>query len=113
VIGPALFGPQEPVEAMQREFKKRRDAIVSGLNRIEGISCRMPAGAFYVFPNITAWGMPAKLAADRLLQEAGVAALGGTAFGEMGEGYLRLSYANSIENINEALRRIETWVKGL
>jgi aspartate/methionine/tyrosine aminotransferase len=113
VIGPALFGPQGPVEAMQREFKKRRDTIVSGLNRIEGISCRMPVGAFYVFPNITALGLPAKLAADRLLQEAGVAALGGTAFGEMGEGYLRLSYANSIENINEALRRIETWVKGL
>ena len=73
----------------------------------------MPAGAFYVFPNVTALGLPSKLTADRLLQEAGVAALGGTAFGEEGEGYLRLSYANSVENINEALNRIETWVKGL
>lgn len=113
VIGPALFGPQEPVAAMQREFKTRRDAIVSGLDRIPGITCKMPAGAFYAFPNVSALGMPAKLAADRLLQEAGVAALGGTAFGEQGEGYLRLSYANSIENIKEALSRIETWVKGL
>ena len=113
VIGPALFGPQEPVESMLSEFKKRRDLIVGGLNRIQGMTCRQPSGAFYVFPNITAWGLTSKLAADRLLQEAGVAALGGTAFGQMGEGYLRLSYANSIENIEQALARIERWVKEL
>lgn len=113
VIEPALFGPNEVVEMMRCEFQKRRDTIVEGLNQIGGITCRLPAGAFYVFPNIRALGLSSKETADRLLQEAGVAALGGTSFGREGEGYLRFSYANSIENIQEALKRINDWVKTL
>jgi aspartate/methionine/tyrosine aminotransferase len=88
------------------EFRRRRDAIVEGLRRVPGISCVRPKGAFYVFPNITGTGFSSRALADRLLDEAGVACLSGTAFGEFGEGYLRLSYANSMENIEEALRRI-------
>jgi aspartate/methionine/tyrosine aminotransferase len=102
----ALTGPQEPVEAMVAEFKKRRDLIVDGLNAIPGVTCRKPLGAFYVFPNVSALGLPSKELADRLLDEAGVAVLTGTAFGAYGEGYLRLSYANSIPNIEKALDRI-------
>ncbi len=113
VIGPALFGPQEPVENMRREFQRRRDAIVDGLNRIEPLVCRKPQGAFYVFPNISKLGLSAQAMADRLLQESGVAALAGTAFGKYGEGYLRFSYANSIENINIGLERIADFVSKL
>ena len=102
----ALTGPQEPVEAMVAEFKARRDLIVDGLNAIPGITCRKPLGAFYVFPNVRGLGLPSKQLADRLLDEAGVAGLAGTAFGAHGEGYLRLSYANSQENIKKALDRI-------
>jgi aspartate/methionine/tyrosine aminotransferase len=113
VIGPALFGPQDSVEAMRREFQTRRDAIVEGLNRIPGFSCKRPSGAFYVFPNISELGMTAKRAEERLLNEAGVAALAGTSFGQMGEGHLRFSYANSIENIHHALDQIADWVTHL
>src|SRR6476660_4207671 len=106
----ALRGPQESVDAMCEEFNKRRDVMVAGLNKIKGFSCRLPKGAFYVFPNITGTGWPSKKLADALLQEAGVAGLSGTAFGGFGEGYLRFSVANSIENIEKALERIGGWV---
>jgi len=105
----ALRGPQESVDQMCAEFKKRRDVMVAGLNKIKGFSCRSPKGAFYVFPNITRTGWPSKKLADALLDDAGVAALSGTAFGEFGEGYLRFSVANSIENIEKALERIGAW----
>lgn len=109
----ALTGPQDAVHEMVAEFRRRRDIIVAGLNTIPGISCVMPHGAFYAFPNVRSLGMPSKKLADHLLQEGGVAVLGGTAFGEYGEGYLRLSYANSVENIQLALERIETTVRKL
>jgi aspartate/methionine/tyrosine aminotransferase len=102
----ALAGPQGEVSKMVAEFKRRRDVIVDGLNTIPGVRCHKPLGAFYVFPNITATGKPSKFLADYLLNEAGVAALSGTAFGAFGEGYLRFSYANSVENIQIALERI-------
>jgi len=107
----ALRGPQNSVDAMCAEFKKRRDVMVNGLNKIKGFSCRLPKGAFYVFPNITGTGWPSKKLADALLEDAGVAALSGTAFGDFGEGYLRFSVANSIENIEKALDRVGTWVE--
>lgn len=113
VIGPALFGSRTEVGLMCDEFRQRRDLVVNGLNRIPGISCRKPSGAFYVFPNIFSLGIPSKEVERRLLEEAGVAALAGTSFGSRGEGYLRLSYANSRENLREALQRIEAWVAGL
>lgn len=102
----ALKGSQEEPTKMIAEFKKRRDVIVKGLNNIPGLSSRMPSGAFYVFPNIKATGFSSQELASRLLHEAGVSALSGTAFGEYGEGHLRFSYATSIENINEALSRV-------
>jgi aspartate/methionine/tyrosine aminotransferase len=102
----ALQGPWEPVEQMVAEFRRRRDVIVAGLNGIPGISCLEPQGAFYVFPNITGTGLTSAELAALLLQDAGVAALGGTAFGTYGEGYLRFSYANSVENIRAALDAI-------
>jgi aspartate/methionine/tyrosine aminotransferase len=104
----ALTGPQDDVAAMVEEFRHRRDVIVAGLNNIPGLSCVMPHGAFYAFPNVRSLGLPCKQIADYLLQEGGVAVLGGTSFGEYGEGHLRLSYANSVENINLALERIES-----
>ena len=107
----ALRGSQKSVDAMRAEFKKRRDVMVAGLNKIKGFSCRVPHGAFYVFPNITKTGWPSKKLADALLEDAGVAALSGTAFGDFGEGYLRFSVANSIENIEKALDRIDAWTK--
>jgi aspartate/methionine/tyrosine aminotransferase len=107
----ALRGPQASVDKMCAEFKKRRDVMVAGLNKIKGFSCRVPHGAFYVFPNITKTGWPSKKLADALLDDAGVAALSGTAFGNFGEGYLRFSVANSIENIEKALDRVGAWVK--
>ncbi|MEM2419820.1 MAG: pyridoxal phosphate-dependent aminotransferase [Candidatus Bathyarchaeia archaeon] len=103
----ALRGPQDSVDRMVAEFKKRREVIVEGLNKIKGITCKKPKGAFYVFPNITGTGMHSKELSDHLLNEAGVAVLPGTSFGKYGEGYLRISFANSIENIKEALKRIE------
>ena len=107
----ALRGPQDVVDTMRTEFQKRRDVMVAGLNKIKGFSCRLPKGAFYVFPNITKTGWPSKKLADALLDDAGVAALSGTAFGDFGEGYLRFSVANSIENIEKALGRIGDWTK--
>jgi aspartate/methionine/tyrosine aminotransferase len=99
----ALEGPWEPVDDMVAEFRRRRDVIVSGLNDIPGISCLEPQGAFYLFPNITGTGLTSAELQARLLADAGVAALSGTAFGRYGEGYLRFSYANSVENIRSAL----------
>lgn len=109
----ALEGPQDEVDRMVAEFKKRRDYIVKGLNSIDGITCMLPQGAFYVFPNITGTGINSKELADYLLEKANVAVLGGTAFGNYGEGYLRLSYANSIENIKRALDRIDKAVRAI
>jgi len=99
----ALGGPWEPVERMVGEFRRRRSVIVAGLNDIPGITCLEPHGAFYVFPNITGTGLTSSELAGRLLDDAGIAALSGTAFGRYGEGYLRFSYANSVENIQTAL----------
>lgn len=107
----ALKGDQSSVEKMRLEFMRRRDSFVAGLNRIKGFSCRMPKGAFYVFPNITRTGWKSKLLADALLEDAGIACLSGTAFGDFGEGYLRFSVANSLENLDKAQRRIEDWTK--
>jgi aspartate/methionine/tyrosine aminotransferase len=106
----ALRGDQSSVEHMCSEFQRRRDMFVAGLNRIKGFSCRMPKGAFYVFPNITATGWKSKALADALLEEAGVACLSGTSFGAFGEGYLRFSIANSMGNLGRALERIERWI---
>ncbi len=103
----ALQGPQDAVAAMVAEFKRRRDFVVARLNQIAGVSCLCPHGAFYAFPNIQSTGLPSKHLADLLLQEAGVATLSGTAFGAYGEGYLRLSYANSLDNHARACDRIE------
>jgi aspartate aminotransferase len=107
----ALRGDQSSVDRMSHEFQSRRDAFVAGLNKIKGFSCRMPKGAFYTFPNITKTGLPSKKLADALLEEAGVACLSGTAFGEYGEGYLRFSVANSLDNLNKALARVDEWTK--
>ncbi len=103
----ALTGPQKDVEDMVTQFRLRRDAIVAGLNKLPGFTCRTPKAAFYVFPNIKGTGKGSKELADLLLNKAGVACLSGTAFGAGGEGYLRFSYANSIENIQLALAKIE------
>jgi len=108
-----LRGPQDAVDKMIAEFHRRRDIIVEGLNAIDGITCKKPQGAFYVFPNITGTGLNSQEFADMMLNEAGVACLSGTAFGEYGEGYIRFSYANSIENIKEALSRIEKVLAGV
>ena len=107
----ALRGPQDSVDSMREEFRRRRAVIVDGLNGIPGFRCRQPHGAFYAFPNIRETGKSSKQVADALLSEAGVACLAGTAFGEGGEGYLRFSFANSVENIRKALERIEGWTK--
>jgi aspartate/methionine/tyrosine aminotransferase len=103
----ALTGPRDEVDAMRAEFRRRRDAVVSGLNRLPQVTCAMPRGAFYAFPNVAATGLRSKELADRLLDEAGVAVLSGTAFGEYGEGHVRLSYANTLENIEAALQAME------
>jgi len=102
----ALQGPQDDVTTMVTEFRKRRDVIVKRLNEIPGFRCSTPAGAFYAFPNVTGTGVSSKDLADLLLNEAGVACLNGTAFGKHGDGYLRFSYASSLTNIEEAMRRI-------
>ncbi len=103
----ALKGPQDGVSKMVAEFSKRRETIVDGLNKIDNVSCLTPDGAFYVFPNVSKFGLKSAELAERILNEAGVAALSGTSFGEFGEGYIRLSYANSIENIKKALDRLK------
>jgi aspartate/methionine/tyrosine aminotransferase len=105
----ALRGDQSSVDHMRDEFQRRRDAFVTRLNKIRGFRCCMPRGAFYVFPNVTGTGWKSKPLADALLEEAGVACLSGTSFGEFGEGFLRFSIANSMENLNRALERIEKW----
>ncbi len=107
----ALTGDQSDVLAMVEEFHRRRDIIVDGLNALEGIQCLKPKGAFYVFPNIRGTGFSSKELATRLLDEAGVAALSGTSFGAHGDGFLRFSYANSVDNIQEALKRLESFLK--
>src|SRR5213596_3910487 len=107
----AIRGDQSSVDGMRAEFHRRRDAFVAGLNRIKGFSCRMPKGAFYVFPNITKTHWKSKKLADALLEDAGVACLSGTAFGDFGEGYLRFSVANSLENLNQALQRLDRWTQ--
>ncbi len=109
----ALEGPQDAVRRMIAAFAERRQVIVEGLNRIPGFRCAASPGAFYVFPNITASGMTSAQLGDYLLQEAGVAALSGGSFGPYGEGYLRFSYANSIENIRKALERIDAAMKAV
>ncbi len=103
----ALNGPQTSVTKMVTEFKKRRDVIVKGLNALPGVTCKTPNAAFYVFPNITGTGLKSKELADALLNTAGVACLPGTSFGALGEGYLRFSYANSVENIEKALKAMK------
>ncbi len=106
----AVRGDQSSVDNMREEFRRRRDGFVAKLNKIKGFSCRIPRGAFYAFPNITGTGWKSKPLADALLEEAGVACLSGASFGEFGEGYLRFSIANSMENLQRALARIEEWV---
>jgi aspartate aminotransferase len=108
----ALEGPQDCVTAMVREFRQRRDAMVKGLNEIPGFRCSLPAGAFYAFPNIKGTGRSSKDLADFVLNEAGVASLSGSSFGEYGEGYLRFSYANSLPNILEAIERMRQALGG-
>lgn len=108
----ALEGPWEPVEQMVGELRRRRDVVVAGLRQIPGISCNEPQGAFYAFPNVADLGTTSGVLAERLLHEANVACLPGTAFGPAGEGYLRLSYANSVENLLEALAGIGAVVAG-
>ena len=107
----AVTGPQDRVEVMVAEYQRRRDAIVEGLNAIPGFVCQKPQGAFYVFPNITGTGMSSNDLANLILEKAGVALLPGNSFGKCGEGYLRLSYANSIENIKRGLERINAAVE--
>jgi aspartate/methionine/tyrosine aminotransferase len=109
----ALVGPQDDVEAMVVEFKARRDLVVTGLNAIPGIRCATPVGAFYAFPSIAGTGLSGAELADRLLHEAGVCVLAGTAFGGVGTEHIRISYANSRENLTEALGRIGRFVEGL
>jgi aspartate aminotransferase len=105
----AIHGSQSSVDRMRNEFRRRRDFFVAGLNQIRGFSCRVPKGTFYVFPNITQTGWGSKALADALLQDAGIACLSGTEFGNSGEGFLRFSVANSLENLERALCRIDAW----
>ncbi len=112
-IKEAITGPQDDANKMVQEFNKRRDVIVDGLNAIDGITCKRPLGAFYVFPNIKKFGKTSKEMEVYLLENYSVAALAGTSFGKFGEGYLRFSYANSIENINKALGRVKEAVSKL
>jgi aspartate/methionine/tyrosine aminotransferase len=108
----ALTGPQDGVNAMIREFRARRELVVEGLNRIPGIECAMPAGAFYVFPRVSGTGMDGATFADRLLTERGVCVLSGTAFGRVGAGHVRISYATSREHLAEAIEQIAAFVAG-
>ena len=104
----ALEGPQDSVGMMMEEFTKRRDLVVAGLNSLPGITCPEPKGAFYAFPNITGTGLSSKEFAEKAMYEAGVALLAGTAFGSFGDGYVRISFANSQENLLEAIQRLRT-----
>ena len=107
----AMNGPQDDADHIVNEFKKRRDIIVNGLNNIKGIRCPMPKGAFYIFPNVEGTGMTSREFADGLLEEGGVAGLAGESFGKYGKGCVRFSFANSAENIERALERIDNFVK--
>jgi len=107
----ALQGPQDDVEIMKAEFRRRRDAFCAGLNSVPGWKCQVPGGAFYAFANIKATGRSSKEVADALLSEAGVACLDGAGFGEFGKGFIRFSYANSYDNLMKAVERIQTWAK--
>ena len=107
----AIRGDQASVDRMRSEFQQRRDVFVAGLNRIKGFSCRMPKGAFYAFPNITKTGWSSRKLSEALLEQAGVACLSGASFGEFGEGYLRFSVANSLDNLKLALLQIDQWTK--
>ena len=109
----ALTGAQDSVDEMRAEFKKRRDWLVDALNKIEGISCKLPRGAFYAFPDISSFGLSSKEFADRLLDEEGVALAWGTSFGEYGEGHIRISYATSLDNLKEAVNRIKRFTERL
>lgn len=109
----ALTGPQDSVDEMRAEFKKRRDWLVDALNKIEGISCKLPRGAFYAFPDISSFGLSSKEFADKLLDEEGVALAWGTSFGEYGEGHIRISYATSLDNLKEAVNRIKRFTERL
>ena len=109
----ALEGPQDEAVKMVKAFDARRKVVVEELNKLPGVSCVEPGGAFYAFPNITRTGLKAKEFERRLLEDAGVATVAGTSFGSYGEGYLRLSYANSTENIREAIRRMDGWLRTL
>ncbi len=102
----ALEGPQDFVGELMREFRARRDLIVDGMNSLSGVTCQVPRGAFYAFPNVSGTGMTCREFAERAMDEAGVALLSGTAFGEYGDGYIRISFANSQENLTEAVRRL-------
>lgn len=108
----ALTGPQDAVHAMVAEFDRRRKAVVAGLNALPNVSCAVPKGAFYAFPNVSRTGWKAKKLASALLEQAGVATIGGPDFGVYGEGFIRLSYANSLENIERALERMGNFLKG-
>jgi aspartate/methionine/tyrosine aminotransferase len=109
----ALEGPQDKARKMVEAFDARRKVVVEELNKLPGVSCVEPGGAFYSFPNISRTGLKAREFERRLLEEAGVATVAGTSFGSYGEGYLRLSYANSTENIREAIRRMDGWLREL
>jgi aspartate/methionine/tyrosine aminotransferase len=107
----ALTGPQDAVAAMMTAFDERRRYVVKALNGLPGVSCIEPAGAFYAFPNITGTGLKAKEMELKLLEEVGIATVAGTSFGQYGEGYLRISYANSLENIRAAMERMGDWLR--
>ena len=109
----ALEGSQEEVQSMVAEFDRRRRLVVDGLRRIPGVTCPEPEGAFYVFPSIEGTGLSSSEFEERAMGEAGVALLSGSAFGEFGEGYVRLSYANSQENIRRALEKLERFARGV
>ena len=109
----ALEGPQDAVIEMVAEFRRRRDFLIPALNAIPGVRCIEPGGAFYAFPNVSALPIGAEELADRLLDEAGVALLAGTAFGSEGAGHLRISYASSLENLEQAVERIRGFVAAL
>jgi aspartate aminotransferase len=109
----ALEGPMDEPAAMMDEFRRRRSLVVEGLRSLPGVSCRVPAGAFYAFPNVGGVPLPAPALASRLLEEAGVALLAGTAFGEVGREHLRVSYANSQANLTEAIERMRRFIEAL
>ena len=107
----AITGPQHDSARMVAEFRKRRDIVVEGLNKMDGIECSVPKGAFYAFPNVEGTGMSSSEFADRLLEESGVAVLSGESFGRFGTGFIRISFANSVDNLSQALLRIEKFLR--